>query len=360
MPTEATEASGQQAALQSLAAGNTDLARLGTVLAGVKAGVMPALETIATGNPDLRRLGRLLAGRKPARIAALRNFVNDNPDLGRLKDLNGEQLAEFDLFEALDLYGKEEVPSRFLVWLLDPQQNHGAGDYFLRHFLLATGAATPDEVHDLDWSTTSVRREWLAVVDGAPGYLDILLVNHREQDILVRGLQLWHEPADPLPPRAGKGLLRFLQAPRIPVAPGGAPTAATRPGSAALATGQIYLSAGSFARVIRCTNAIFKCGFEHLPAQGDPDRVSITTPLAGSEVLPSFWESNTSPGLQANGRGMASELRRQPRFADRSDRSRAFRPCRPRVCTLPTTFALVAAAGWSARRWPQGPAAPPV
>ena len=81
----------------------------------------------------------------------------------------------------LDLSGKEEVHSRFLVWLLDPHQNHGAGDYFLRHFLLATGAATPDEVHDIDWSTTSVRREWLAVVDGEQGYLDILLVNHRAQ-----------------------------------------------------------------------------------------------------------------------------------------------------------------------------------
>ena len=181
MPTDATEASGQLAALESLSSGNTNLAQLGTLLAGVKTGVISALEMVATGYPDLRRLGRLLAERMPARIAALRNFANDNPDLGRLKGLNGEQLAEFDLFEALDLYGKEEVHSRFLVWLLDPQQNHGAGDYFLRHFLLATGAATPDEVLDIDWTTTSVQREWLAVVDGELGYLDILLVNHQAQ-----------------------------------------------------------------------------------------------------------------------------------------------------------------------------------
>ena len=181
MPTDATEASGQLAALDSLSSGNTDLAQLGTLLAGVKTGVISALETVATGDPDLRWLGRLLAEREPARIAALRNFANNNPDLVSLKDLNDEQLAEFDFFEALDLYGKEWVHSRFLVWLLDPQQNHGAGDYFLRHFLLAVGAATPDEVHDIDWSTTSVRREWLAVVDGEPRYLDILLVNHRAQ-----------------------------------------------------------------------------------------------------------------------------------------------------------------------------------
>ena len=181
MPTDATEASGQLDAPESLSSGNADLAQLGTLLAGVKTGVISALETVATGNPDLRWLGRLLAERKPARIAALRNFANDNPDLGRLKDLNGEQLAEFDFFEALDLYWKEEVHSRFLVWLLDPQQNHGADDYFLRHFLLATGTATPDEVHDIDWATTSVRREWLALVDGERGYLDILLVNHQAQ-----------------------------------------------------------------------------------------------------------------------------------------------------------------------------------
>ena len=150
MPTDATEASGQLAALDSLASGNTDLAQLGMLLAGVKTGVISVLEAVATGNSDLRRLGRLLAEREPARIAALRNFVIDNPDLGSLKDLNDEQLAEFDFFEALDLYWKEEVHSRFLVWLLDPHQNHGAGDYFLRHFLLATGAATPDEVHDIE------------------------------------------------------------------------------------------------------------------------------------------------------------------------------------------------------------------
>ena len=181
MPTDATEASGQLAAQESLSSGNTDLAQLGTLLAGVKTGVISDLETVATGDPDLRRLGRLLAEREPARIAALRNFANNNPDLVRLKDLNDEQLAEFDFFEALDLYGKEEVHSRFLVWLLDPQQNHGADDYFLRHFLLATGTATPDEVHDIDWATTSVRREWLALVDGELGYLDILLVNHQAQ-----------------------------------------------------------------------------------------------------------------------------------------------------------------------------------
>ena len=181
MSTDATEASDQLAALESLASGNTDLAQLGMLLAGVKTGVISVLEAVATGNSDLRRLGRPLTERKLARFAALRNFVIDNPDLGSLKDLNDEQLAEFDFFEALDLYWKEEVHSRFLVWLLDPHQNHGAGDYFLRHFLLATGAATPDEVHDIDWSTTSVRREWLAVVDGEQGYLDILLVNHRAQ-----------------------------------------------------------------------------------------------------------------------------------------------------------------------------------
>ena len=64
MPTDATEASGQLAALDSLASGNTDLAQLGTLLAGVKTGVISDLETVATGYPRFAAARTAACGEK--------------------------------------------------------------------------------------------------------------------------------------------------------------------------------------------------------------------------------------------------------------------------------------------------------
>lgn len=65
--------------------------------------------------------------------ALLEAFVVDNPDLERLESL----LAEFNIFEAL--WGKkvrgELRHSDFLAFLLNPTENHGLGDIFLRKLL---------------------------------------------------------------------------------------------------------------------------------------------------------------------------------------------------------------------------------
>ena len=106
-------------------------------------------------------------------ILALKKFAEDNPDLEQLE----KTLARFDAFALLGIYKTEEIHSKILAWLLDPQGNHLAGDLFLRKFLLETGAATCEQIRTINWSNTIVQREWRNVVDGETGFLDILILN---------------------------------------------------------------------------------------------------------------------------------------------------------------------------------------
>ena len=106
-------------------------------------------------------------------ISALQNFVTHNPDLKEL----GRLVEDFDAFGFLGLSGSEEIHSKVLAWLLDPKETHGAGDYFLKRFLLETGAATTQDLDSDAWLGTTVRREWPNVVDGETGFLDILVLN---------------------------------------------------------------------------------------------------------------------------------------------------------------------------------------
>jgi len=55
-------------------------------------------------------------------------LVVDNPELDHLEDL----LREFNLFEAIGATRQELRHSDFLRFLLDPSENHGLGDYFLK------------------------------------------------------------------------------------------------------------------------------------------------------------------------------------------------------------------------------------
>ncbi len=123
-----------------------------------------ALERFAA--TGLTELERLLAREKQAQIAALERFAAD-PGLTRLLELAEEQRTEFDAIDFLGLSDDEEFHSNFLAWLLNPRQNHVLCDYFLRGFLLLTGAHT--EVGADDWLGTSVHREWRNEVDGQPG-----------------------------------------------------------------------------------------------------------------------------------------------------------------------------------------------
>lgn len=106
-------------------------------------------------------------------ISALQRFVEGNADLERLE----ATLREFDAFQFLGVSRSEETHSDILAWLLDPQGNHSARDFFLTAFLDETGAATEEQIRTVDWSATTVRREWHNVVDGETGFLDILVLN---------------------------------------------------------------------------------------------------------------------------------------------------------------------------------------
>ncbi|NOZ28513.1 MAG: PD-(D/E)XK nuclease family protein [Chloroflexi bacterium] len=94
--------------------------------------------------------------------ALLEAFVVDNEDLERLETL----LAEFNIFEALGAVRQELRHSDFLAFLLDPSQNHGLGDAFLKRFLkrvLIRADHPPVSVIEIDVADMQdaiVLREW--------------------------------------------------------------------------------------------------------------------------------------------------------------------------------------------------------
>lgn len=100
-------------------------------------------------------------------FADLEAFIIDNPDLERLEEL----LAQFNIFEVLGAVRQEVRHSDFLSYLMNPQETHGLGDYFIRKFLQAVirQAETQDiPITGIDlaiWDLTSfqVRREWQSI-----------------------------------------------------------------------------------------------------------------------------------------------------------------------------------------------------
>ncbi len=71
---------------------------------------------------------------------ALQNLILA-PDLQRLEDL----LAEFNLFDVLEVWHRELQHSAFLAWLLNPRGSHGLRDYFLRRFLSEAARAAQEQ-----------------------------------------------------------------------------------------------------------------------------------------------------------------------------------------------------------------------
>jgi len=92
----------------------------------------------------------------------LEEFVANNDDLERLELL----LRKFNLFEALKLVWHEVRHSDFLAYLLDPQQNHGLSDRFLKAMLQsavkggANSSVTPIDVDVWNLTSAEVHREW--------------------------------------------------------------------------------------------------------------------------------------------------------------------------------------------------------
>ena len=165
--------------MANFASGESGPAQLSALMTRAKAGRRLNLEQFAEEGSPLARLKVHLALVDDQTLTALDSFVANNPELHALKEANRAMLNEFDLFETLNLYSREEIHSRALAWLLDPRQNHHLGEHFLRNFLTATKLIKAEDIDDHDWLRATVEREWSAVVDDTQGYLDILVVNRR-------------------------------------------------------------------------------------------------------------------------------------------------------------------------------------
>ena len=116
---------------------------------------------------------------RPSPSETLQRLVIDE-DLERLEDL----LAEFNLFDVLNIERRELQHSALLAWLFDPKGSHGLQDYFLRRFLLeATSEANNlglTDVSPIDVDGWSLDRIEVATERHA---IDILLID--EQDGFV-------------------------------------------------------------------------------------------------------------------------------------------------------------------------------
>src|SRR6266851_7209259 len=99
-----------------------------------------------------------------AELEILEDFVRNNEELDQL-----EALAEvFNTFEVLGMVRRELRHSDFLAYLLDPQENHGLGDAFVKRLLkracprkpVDESAISAIDLDTMDLGHLEVRREW--------------------------------------------------------------------------------------------------------------------------------------------------------------------------------------------------------
>jgi len=101
--------------------------------------------------PKLVELELMLADTTVETLRALEDFAN-HPELPRLAGLLEDtniQAREFNRLELLDLWWQEDIHSRILTWLLDPDNCHNLGDHFLKEFLIASGWSGVEAKDDL-------------------------------------------------------------------------------------------------------------------------------------------------------------------------------------------------------------------
>jgi PD-(D/E)XK nuclease superfamily len=97
-------------------------------------------------------------------LEILEEFVRDNEDLDHLEALAGI----FNTFQVLGISRREPRHSEFLAYLLDPHENHGLGDTFVRRLLKKAcpkGPADANTISAIDLDTMDfdgleVKREW--------------------------------------------------------------------------------------------------------------------------------------------------------------------------------------------------------
>lgn len=110
---------------------------------------------------------------------ALQNLLLDTECLDELLPWTGK----FNIFDILKISRAEIRHSNMLGWLLDPNENHGLGDAFLKGLLQRLVENDSDGRYDvfgvllMDMYTFSVYREWKNI--------DILLISDKEQTLIA-------------------------------------------------------------------------------------------------------------------------------------------------------------------------------
>ena len=102
---------------------------------------------------------------------ALQRFVVANRDLAELEAL----IKRFNIFEALGVHRTERVHSSLLGFLLNPKENHGLGDRFLKRFL-QTAMENPPKIVSL----TAVEIDLLDLSQAE------IRIEHNHNDVLIR------------------------------------------------------------------------------------------------------------------------------------------------------------------------------
>lgn len=115
-------------------------------------------------------------------LELLEKFLIDNPDLDKLENM----LGHFNVFETLNIVNAELRHSSVLAWLLNPDSNHGLGEYFLKQFLINLVRNNRSELQGelsifdfelFNYADTEVRREW--------NNIDILIILNEDQHKIV-------------------------------------------------------------------------------------------------------------------------------------------------------------------------------
>ncbi|MDU6296185.1 PD-(D/E)XK nuclease family protein [Clostridium celatum] len=99
-------------------------------------------------------------------IKAIENFIIDIDILDSLEC----QLNKFNAFETLGIVKTEIRHSNVLAWLLNPNENHGLGDVFIKKFVQSVMTLAGDRLSNcnlnifdislMDYYDFIVRREW--------------------------------------------------------------------------------------------------------------------------------------------------------------------------------------------------------
>ena len=124
-------------------------------------------------------MGAFMDGKELTNEEALQNFLLDIGCLDELLPWTGK----FNMFDVLKISRTEIRHSNMLGWLLNPNENHGMGDVFLKGILQRLVENDSEGRYDvfhvllMDFYTFSVMREWKNI--------DILLISTEEKTVIA-------------------------------------------------------------------------------------------------------------------------------------------------------------------------------